>query len=258
MSDQDNWENYEDYNPAIPSTQDVKDDREMKINISLSVTVPVVSLLFIALAIRFRVKIRLTLSTWLSRIWETISGLFHDLEIDPRISMTVEPSVEPSIEFPDSPGSSVYPASSESITPIPNRYLTTRPVHMIANSADRRDRNVSRIIQRMFEVPLPQFEFADDSTYVSEPNDAVRISTPIPAGVTYTVESPSESSIIGSILDPAGLLETPIDSDAHTLGLGDVSDGSVLAIEDFPLRQQPARATRNQVPIYVDPAEDDL
>ena len=255
MSDQDIWKNYQDYNPAVPDTQQIKDDREMKLTISLSVTLPVVSLIFIALAIKFRVKIRLRLSTWFSRIWETISGLFRNVEIDPRISMVLEPSIEPSIEFPDSPGSTVYPASSESITPLPNRYLTTRPVHRIQSSAERRDRNVSRIIQRMFEVPLPQFEFADDSTYVSEPHEDIRISTPIPAGVTFTVESPTSES---STVDPAGLLETPIDSPANTLGLGDVSDGSVLAIGDFPVRNQPPRATRNQLPIYIDPAEDDL
>ena len=259
MSDLDNWKNYEDYDPIVPHTQQLNDEHDLKVTISLSVSLPVISLLLIGLVIRYRVKIKLKLSTWFTRIFDSIFRLFRNREDSTQINMDFRGSI-PSIEFPESP-SSVYPASSESIVSIPNRYLTTRPVHMIRNSAERRDRNVSRLIQRMFEVPLPQFEFADDSTYVSDPTNDILVSTPIPvAGRTFTVASPTpspDSSVMGSNLDPAGLLETPIESDVNTIGIDDASVGSVLAIQDIQIRQQPARATRNRVPVYIDEPSDD-
>ena len=259
MSDLDNWKNYEDYDPIVPHTQQLKDDHDFKVTITLSVSLPVISLLLIALGIRYRVKIKLKLSTWFTRIFEPISRLFRNREGSTQINMDFRGSI-PSIEFPESP-SSVYPASSESIISIPNRYLTTRPVHMIRNSAERRDRDVSRLIQRMFEQPLPQFEFADDSTYVSDPSNDILVSTPIPAaGLTFTVASPPptpEPSVIGSILDPAGLLETPINSDANTVGVSDASEGSVVAIADIEIREQPVRSTRNRLPIYIDEPSDE-
>ena len=258
--DEDIWKNYQDY----PDNYDIakkKLEKEEIQKIIIAVSCVAVLIPTGIIAIKKRVAIKVMLANWI----QSIIGFFRSISERIQNIRTVPATVELSVIYPSQisiPMSSVATVP----TPPPPRYLTDRPIVMIDDreASERRLREVSAVLNQYFERPLPQFQYDTSSLDLSAAQSENRVSTPI-EDPTYTVERLNNSTISVQSLDPAGLLSPSPIAPNNTLvnplmeiTVSNSSVGSVVAIDDIPaLRQQPNRATRNKVPIYMDPSEND-
>ena len=258
--DEDIWKNYQDY----PDNYDIakkKLEKEEIQKIIIAVSCVAVLIPTGIIAIKKRVAIKVMLANWI----QSIIGFFRSISERIQNIRTVPATVELSVIYPSQIS---IPMSSVATVPIPPppRYLTDRPIVMIDDreASDRRLREVSAVLNQYFERPLPQFQYDTSSLDLSAAQSENRVSTPI-EDPTYTVERLNNSTISVQSLDPAGLLSPSPIAPNNTLvnplmeiTVSNSSVGSVVAIDDIPaLRQQPNRATRNKVPIYRDPSEND-
>ena len=257
--DEDIWKNYQDYPDGYDNAKEKKLDKEDIKKIIIAVSCLAIIIPTGIVAIKKRLAIRVILAIWIHRI----NGFFHSISERIRNIRREPPTVELSVIHPSQisiPLSSIATVP----TPPPPRYLTDRPIVMLDDreASERRLREVSAVLNEYFHRPLPQFHHESESLDLSTAASENRVSTPI-EDATYWVEHNSTISI--QSLDPAGLLNPPPVAPNNTLvnplmeiSVSNGSVGSVMAIEDFqPIRQQPQRATRNKVPIYVDPSEND-
>ena len=256
--DEDNWKNYQDYPDGFDPMKEDKQKEEIK-KIIIAASIMVVLIPTGIIAIKKRLAIKVMLANWIQsiiRFFESITSRIRNIR---QVPATLELSViHPSqISIPLSSLPTVP-------TPPPPRYLTDRPIVMIDDreASERRLREVSAVLNQYFERPLPQFAYnsnvSESAFNLSTAESENRISTPI-EHETFTVREDDTISV--QSLDPAGLLSPLPIAPNNTLmeiTVSNSSVGSVMAIQDIPaVRQQPTRATRNKVPIYKDPSEND-
>ena len=258
--DEDIWKNYQDYPDGFDHAKENELDKEDIKKIIVAVSCVVVLIPTGIVVIKNRMAIRAMLANWI----RGIIGFFHSISERIRNIRTVPATVELSIIHPSQISIPLSSSIATVPTPPPPRYLNDRPIVMLDDreASERRLREVSAVLNEYFHRPLPQFHHESESLDLSTAASENRVSTPI-EDATYWVEHNSTISI--QSLDPVGLLNPPPVAPNNTLvnplmeiSVSNGSVGSVMAIEDFqPIRQQPQRATRNKVPIYVDPSENE-
>ena len=251
--DQDIWKNYQDY----PDEYGMLTEKEKNEMVKIIVGVSLVVLLIPAGIIAFRKKVAIKIA--FANLIRSIRGFFQSIADRIRNFRNATPNAPPTVELSIiHPTAIEFPESVVAVpTPPPPRYLSTRAIHICDQDAsERRLREVSAVLNQFMHEPLPQFHFdtsiseSDVSTADSIQN---RVSTPMDR--TRVILQSMES------LDPSGMLTPQPVVPNNTLDDNplqvDDSEGSVMEIADFPMRQHPVRSTRNKVPIYKDPSDNE-